>query len=154
MEKIKTPEEILVEKYGCSDLADLQKCFLNDMISFSMIVEAMHEYGKQQYELGKASKNEPSQDISFDKIENVICDYFGITPQEIEVKKRDRKVVLPRQLCHHFASNYGLGSLSAIGFRFGRKDHATVLHSNRTINNLKETDKVFRAQYEEILNLL
>lgn len=49
MEKIKTPEEILVEKYGCSDLADLQKCFLNDMISFSMIVESMQEYGKQRH---------------------------------------------------------------------------------------------------------
>lgn len=46
---MKTPEEILIEKYGCSDLADLQKCFLNDMISFSMIRESMEEYGKQQY---------------------------------------------------------------------------------------------------------
>lgn len=45
----KTPEEIIIEKYGCSDLEDLQKCFLNDMISFSMIREAMEEYGKQQY---------------------------------------------------------------------------------------------------------
>lgn len=114
--------------------------------------DMIEQYGRQQYELGKAHKNEPEPGMTFDKIENVICDHFGITPEEIEVKKRDRKVVLPRQLCHYFASQYGIGSLAEIGNRFGRKDHCTVLYSVRTINNLKETDWIFRAQYEELVS--
>lgn len=90
---------------------------------------------------------------TLNSIEKVVCKYFGITPKEMREKKRDRNIVLPRQLCHHFSKEMTGTSLAEIGRRFGAKDHATVLHSNKTINNLKETDKVFRAQYEEILNL-
>ena len=95
-----------------------------------------------------------TKQIPLEHIERVVCDYFNITPDEIEQNKRDRNIVLPRQLCHHFSKEMTGTSLAEIWRRFGAKDHATVLHSNRTINNLKETDKVFRAKYEEILNLL
>lgn len=59
----KTPEEILIEKYGCSDLENLKKCFLNDIISFSMIRESIEEYGKQQY--NQAIKDAADKIIDF-----------------------------------------------------------------------------------------
>jgi chromosomal replication initiator protein len=45
-------------------------------------------------------------------------------------------------------------SLAAIGLMYGDRDHATVIHARKTVNNLMETNKVFREKAEEALKLL
>lgn len=87
----------------------------------------------------------------YDKIESLVCNYVGVDPDELKHKTRKREVVEARQLCHYIAKSKGLGSLSSIGFRFGRKDHATVLHSIRTVTNMLQTSRTFRNQYESFI---
>lgn len=115
-------------------------------------LDCFHSMQEGEYDQVKESVMAFTREIPLEYIERVVCDYFGITPEEIEVKKRDRNIVLPRQLCHHFSKEMTKKSLSEIGWRFGRKDHATVLHSTKTINNLRETNKSFRAKYEELVS--
>ncbi len=43
----KTPEEVLIDVYGCNDLEDLKKCFFSDARSLSMITDAMRIYESQ-----------------------------------------------------------------------------------------------------------
>ena len=50
----------------------------------------------------------------------------------------------------YFSKNLTKSSLASIGAQIGGKDHATVLHACKTVNNLIETDKSFRMQIEEI----
>jgi hypothetical protein len=50
----------------------------------------------------------------------------------------------------YFSKRYTKSSLSTIGTYIGGKDHATVLHACKTVNNLKDTDKHFREQVERI----
>jgi chromosomal replication initiator protein len=85
-----------------------------------------------------------------DYIQKVICDYFHIPSSDIQKNTRNRECTLPRQIVHYFAKKYTIKSLSSIGKEIGDKDHATVLHSCKTVNNLIDTDKQFRAQIEEI----
>ena len=88
------------------------------------------------------------------EIEQAVCGFTGFTPEQIQTEKRqDRQLVEARQLCHYIARKNGFGSLALIGWRFGRKEHATVLHSTKTISNLLETDRLFREQYKPILTL-
>jgi len=89
-----------------------------------------------------------SAQVTFDSIEKSVCDFVKCKPEELQLKTRKREVVEARQILHYLAKNKKLGSLAAIGFRFGRKDHATVLHSNRTVTNLLETDHEFKEKYE------
>ena len=89
--------------------------------------------------------------ITFDDVERVVYSHFNINPNKVSGKKRNREIIIPRQFCHHISKEFNIGSLASIGQRFGKKDHATVLHSDRTIKNLKETDKVFKQEYDEIL---
>jgi chromosomal replication initiator protein len=49
-----------------------------------------------------------------------------------------------------FSKNLTKASLATIGSQIGGKDHATVLHACKTVNNLIETDKRFRIQIDEI----
>jgi chromosomal replication initiator protein len=59
-------------------------------------------------------------------------------------------VVQARQIAMYFSKNLTKASLANIGAHLGGKDHATVLHACRTVNNLIETDKRFRNYIEDI----
>ena len=60
-------------------------------------------------------------------------------------KTRKREVVQARQIAMYFSKKMTKSSLANIGMHCGGKDHATVLHACRTVNNLAETDKHFRT---------
>ncbi|MDZ7775172.1 MAG: chromosomal replication initiator protein DnaA [Bacteroidales bacterium] len=90
------------------------------------------------------------REISIDYIQKIISDYFKIPVEKINSKTRKREIVQARQLSMYFAKRFTKSSLSTIGLNCGNKDHATVLHACRTINNLRETDKQFKQYINDI----
>ncbi len=91
-----------------------------------------------------------TREISIDYIQKVVCDYFNLPVDIINSKTRKREIVQARQLAMYFSKKHTKSSLATIGLHCGNKDHATVLHACRTINNLVETDKQFRTYVEEL----
>lgn len=91
-----------------------------------------------------------TREISIDYIQKVVCDYFDMSLEAINSKTRKREIVQARQLAMFFSKKHTKNSLATIGLHCGNKDHATVLHACRTVNNLVETDKQFRGYVEEI----
>lgn len=91
-----------------------------------------------------------SREISIDYIQKVVCDYFDITLDMINSKTRKREIVQARQLAMFFSKKHTKSSLATIGLHCGNKDHATVLHACRTVNNLVDTDKQFKTYVEEL----
>jgi chromosomal replication initiator protein len=91
-----------------------------------------------------------SREISIDYIQKIVCDYFNIPLELINSKTRKREIVQARQLAMYFSKKHTKSSLANIGLHCGNKDHATVLHACRTVNNLVETDKQFRGFVEEL----
>lgn len=79
------------------------------------------------------------------EIEQQIFYHLGITIDQMNVKTRDPYIVLARQLAHFKARK----SLSGIAWHFGHKDHATVLHSIKTIKNYLDVDKYFHNEHFE-----
>jgi chromosomal replication initiator protein len=86
-----------------------------------------------------------SREISIDYIQKIVSDYFNIPVEMINSKTRKREIVQARQIAMYFSKKYTKSSLATIGIHCGNKDHATVLHACRTVNNLLDTDKQFRA---------
>ncbi len=91
-----------------------------------------------------------SREISIDFIQKIVCDYFNLPVDSINSKTRKREIVQARQLAMYFAKKHTKASLATIGLHCGNKDHATVLHACRTVNNLIDTDKQFRIYVEEL----
>lgn len=91
-----------------------------------------------------------TREISIDYIQKVVCDYFNLPLEMINSKTRKREIVQARQLAMFFSKKHTKSSLATIGLHCGNKDHATVLHACRTVNNLLETDKRFRIYVEDI----
>jgi len=69
---------------------------------------------------------------------------------QLQTKTRKREIVQARQLAMYFSKNMTKSSLASIGSQIGNKDHATVLHACKTVNNLIDTDKSFRLFVDEI----
>jgi len=90
------------------------------------------------------------RELSIDYIQKVVCDYFNMPVDMMKSKTRKREIVQARQIAMFFAKNMTKSSLATIGAMIGGKDHATVLHACKTVNNLLETDKRFKMYIDEI----
>ena len=99
--------------------------------------------------LGKMVKKQ-TEELTLEKIQQVVCDHFKIPEDLLQAKSRKREVVQARQLAMYFSKNLTKYSLSYIGNQIGKKDHATVLYACKTITDLIETDRNFKLQVEEI----
>ncbi len=99
--------------------------------------------------IDKVIKN-TKKDITIEFIQKVVCNYFNVGLDLIKSKTRKREIVQARQISMYFSKNLTKASLTTIGSKIGGKDHATVLHAYKTVNNLMETDKKFRLQVEDI----
>ncbi len=91
-----------------------------------------------------------AKEVSIDYIQKVVCDYFNFPVSVINEKTRKREIVQARQLAMYFSKKHTKSSLATIGLHCGNKDHATVLHAIRTVNNLIETDKQFKTYVDDL----
>jgi len=90
------------------------------------------------------------REVSIDYIQKVVCSYYDIGIEMLQSKTRKREIVQARQVAMYFSKNLTKSSLATIGAQIGGKDHATVLHACKTVNNLMDTDKHFKSQIEDI----
>ena len=90
------------------------------------------------------------KEISIDYIQKIVCDYFDLPVDKLNSNRKFRPIVTARQLAMYFARKYTKASLAAIGSQCGKRDHSTVLHACKTVRNMLDTDKSFRAMVDEL----
>ena len=87
---------------------------------------------------------------TMEQIRQVVCDYFKLSIDVISTKSRKLEVVQARQIAMYFSKRLTKNSLSAIGSYIGQRDHATVLHACKKVEDLMDSDKFFRQNVMEI----
>lgn len=87
-------------------------------------------------------------------IKKTVCNYFKVNQYEINNRIRKREIVNVRQIIHFFIKKYTNKSLKDIAWENGRLDHASCVHSLKTVNNLIDSDKQYKKQILEIEKLL
>ena len=99
--------------------------------------------------------SEAHDEVTMDRVQNVVCEYFNITRETLLSKSRKRNIVQARQIAMYLSRNLiGGCSLSTIGMELGGKDHATVLHACNQVSDLMSTDKLFRQYVSDIERML
>ena len=88
--------------------------------------------------------------ISVQNIAKLVADHFQVPLEKLNSKTRKRNVVIARQLSMFLAKNYTESSLKTIGHNFGGKDHSTVIYSIKTVQNLMDTDALFKDTVSEL----
>ncbi len=131
-----------------TNVRELEGALISLLAQSSMNKKAITlELAKQM--IDKFVKN-TAREVSIDYIQKVVCDYFDLPLELLKSKTRKREVVQARQIAMYFAKSMTKSSLATIGLHCGGKDHATVLHACRTVNNLMDTDKRFKNYIDEL----
>ncbi|HCW92662.1 chromosomal replication initiator protein DnaA [Flexistipes sinusarabici] len=81
---------------------------------------------------------------------DTVTSFFNIKPSELKSKKRTKSISYPRQICMYILREKLNISLQEVGEYFGGRDHATVLHSIKNIENKIKTDN----ELKELVNVI
>lgn len=93
---------------------------------------------------------EINKEITVEFIQKLVAEHFSVPVETLQGKTRKRKIVIARQLSMYLAKELTDKSLKAIGDNFGGRDHSTVIYSCRTVQDLMETDAIFKETVEDL----
>ncbi|MEC8645046.1 MAG: chromosomal replication initiator protein DnaA [Pseudomonadota bacterium] len=92
--------------------------------------------------------------VSIENIQKTVADYYKVRVGELNSKRRTRSIARPRQLAMAISKAITTHSLPEIGDSFGGRDHTTVLHACRKIEELRECNSDIREDYNNLLRIL
>jgi len=92
--------------------------------------------------------------VSIDNIQKTVAGYYKIRVADLLSARRTRSITRPRQIAMALSKELTSHSLPEIGEAFGGRDHTTVLHACRKINELKESDGRIAEDYSNLWRLL
>lgn len=105
-------------------------------------------------EVLKKALREAEKRIDIDGIQRRVAEYFNIERNEMFAKRRNKNVVLPRQIAMFFCRELTPSSLPEIGTAFGGRDHTTVIHACEKIKTHIESDRSLRDTVNRIKDML
>ena len=94
------------------------------------------------------------REITVTQIMDAVTRHFSIRMADLQGKKRNQSVALPRQICMHLARVLTRHSLEEIGGYFGGRDHTTVLHADRKIIDKLKTHSELRATVDALVTAI
>ena len=92
--------------------------------------------------------------VNIQNIQKTVADYFKMRVSDLQSRKRSRQIARPRQMAMALAKELTSMSLPEIGDAFGGRDHTTVLHAQRKIKALLQTDPKIKEDHQALLRLL
>tara|TARA_R110002012_G_scaffold322096_1_gene555399 strand:+ start:83946 stop:85370 length:1425 start_codon:yes stop_codon:yes gene_type:complete len=147
---VEMPDDIIeyVAKHIKTNIRELEGAIIS-LIAQSSFNKKEVTLDLAQQVVEKFVKN-TKREVSIDYIQKVVSDYFEMDVATLQSKTRKRHIVQARQLAMFFAKKFTKASLASIGSQIGKRDHATVLHACKTVDNLAETDKQFRKYIDDL----
>jgi chromosomal replication initiator protein len=141
MEGIQLPEDVgfFLASRIKSNIRDLEACMIRlgahssltgKTISVEMTKEVLRDL---IFEEEKA--------LTVEYVLKNVCDYYGLKVQDIRARKRTRDIAFPRQIAMYLSKVLTDSSLSEIGKNFGGKDHSTVIHACKLIEERRKKDE-------------
>ncbi|MBP5643287.1 MAG: chromosomal replication initiator protein DnaA [Bacteroidales bacterium] len=149
-EGVELPEDVV------NYIAEHIKTNVREMEGFLISLIAQSSLNRKSITISLAKQmverfvNNSNREITITYIINAVCEEMGTSQADFFTKSRKRNIVQARQLSMYFSKKYTKAPLTVIGEQCGGKDHATVIHALKTVANLLDTDKQFRAVADKI----
>ena len=94
------------------------------------------------------------QNISIDQIIKIVTSKMNLPERFIKGKSRRKEIALARQIIMYLSRELTSFPLSTIGLKVGRRDHSTVVHACKTIENKMNRELSFKKMIDDFLNSL
>jgi len=139
-EPIKVPEDVIlfIAQEIKTNIRELEGALIR-VIAYSLIEEKTVSLEMAKLIL-KDMVKEAIKTINVDTIQKIVADFFKISLTDLKTTRRHKNIVLPRQVAMYLSRQLTNLSLPEIGSAFGGKDHTTVLHSWKKINQSLAND--------------
>ncbi|MDD2618000.1 MAG: chromosomal replication initiator protein DnaA [Bacteroidales bacterium] len=148
------PEEVVeyIAHHAKDNIRDLEGIVVSLMAHSIIIGKNVDlELCKQVVDNSIQVKERP---ISVELIENEVCKYYKLEPELIQTRSKKQEVAHARQIAMYLSKKYTDSSYARIGELLGKRNHATVIHACKTVNDWIETDKSLRSDIQTIEKIL
>ncbi|WP_294091149.1 chromosomal replication initiator protein DnaA [Sphingomonas sp.] len=112
---------------------------LNRLVAYAQLTEAAIDMDFALATLGDVLRGAQRR-VTIDEIQKAVSTYFDLKPVDLVSARRARAVARPRQIAMYLAKRLTTRSLPEIGRKFGGRDHSTVIHAVRRIEELRSED--------------
>jgi chromosomal replication initiator protein len=145
------PNEVIdiISKNISSNIRDLIGA-LNTLISYTEIMGQPVTLEIAQQKLRDIFASRRQANLSIEIIQKVVADFYSLSSNDLKGKKRNQKIVYPRQLSMYICREMTDFSTTEIGEAFGGRDHTTVMHSIDKIQGLLITDPSLDSTIENL----
>jgi chromosomal replication initiator protein len=92
--------------------------------------------------------------VTIEEIQKRVAEYYNIKVSEMSSARRARMVARPRQVAMYLSKQLTSRSLPEIGRKFGNRDHTTVMHAVKRIDQLRQVDAGFAEDVELLRRML
>lgn len=92
--------------------------------------------------------------ITIEEIQKKVAEHFNIRVADMHSARRARQVARPRQVAMYLAKQLTSRSLPEIGKKFGGRDHTTVIHAVKKVEELRDADQSFAEDVELLRRML
>lgn len=132
-----------------SNIRELKSAITN--VIFALKMDKSHELSEQRVKelLGNHFIGGGKKRITIEMIQGAVEDFYGVAHKDLVGKKKERRIVHPRQVAIYLCRELSESTLKNIGTAFNR-DHTTVMHSCDLISSQLQEDRNLREELEAV----
>jgi len=90
------------------------------------------------------------KEVTVESIQKTICEFYNLKMGDLKAKRRTKNIALPRQVAMYLCRKYTETSFPAIGYKFGGRDHSTVIHASKAIEKRIKNDPLMQTTIEKL----
>ena len=158
LEKNQFGSDILINDEILSFIANEFKSSIRDMLGVLNRIIASSRIKNRNPSLGDVKSllkdifNNMNAIITIEDIQKIVVNYYDISTTDFLSARRSRHIARPRQIAMYLSKKLTTKSLPEIGRKFTGRDHTTVIHAIKKIEDLMQKDKKFEVEVQEISN--
>lgn len=112
--------------------------FMNESLTIKTVEKLLYDILQE----------ETRDQITIEKIQKRVVDYYQLRMSDMVSRRRPNNVALPRQIAMYLSRTLTSQSLQEIGEAFGGRDHGTIIHACRAVENMMQQDHTTRHSIE------
>jgi len=126
---------------------------LNRIAAFSSLVGRQINI-EMTHDLLRDLLKSSQRKVNIEQIQKKVSEHFNVKMSDMSSARRSRTVVRPRQIAMYLSKSLTSRSLPEIGRRFGNRDHTTVIHAVKKVEELRNVDVSFDEDVELLIRML
>ena len=154
LESVVVPDDVVlfIAQEIKTNIRELEGALIR-VVAYSLLEDKLISLAVAKQVL-KDMVKETIKTISVDMVQKEVAAYYRVTLADLKTKKRNKNVVLPRQVAMYLARKLTTHSLPEIGAAFGGKDHTTVLHAYKKIEKDFMTNPEVKKNIDHLNSIL